>query len=171
MFDQLAVPLALAFAALVAFGGVKDALSFTIPNWVSLAILALFPVAALANGLPPATAGLHLAVGVGVLLAGMGMFAMKWLGGGDAKLFAAVALWMGWPVLLDFLLGAALAGGFLAMVLLSLRSAALRPLIALGPPWVNRLAKTGEGVPYGVAIAVGAFGALSKAPLTQILGL
>lgn len=171
MFAQLAPLLAFAFAALVAFGALKDAISFTIPNWISLVLIALFPAAALANGVALPAIGLHLVVGVAVLVAGMVMFALRWLGGGDAKLFAAVALWMGWPALTTFLFGAAMAGGFLAIVLLSLRSAALRPLVVLGPPWVNRLATTGEGVPYGVAIAIGTFAALPVSPLTQALGL
>ena len=109
--------------------------------------------------------------GAAALAAGMAMFAMRWVGGGDAKLFAAAALWLGWPAVTTLVFGAALAGGGLALILITLRSAALRPLVLLGPPWVNRLAEPGEGVPYGVAIAVGALAAYSASPLSAGMGL
>ncbi len=160
----IAAALFLAFPALVLIAAVKDATSFTIPNWISLALVAVFPAAALAAGLPLITIGWHVAVGAAVLVVGMIMFALRWLGGGDAKLSAAVALWIGGPALLDFGVGMALAGGSLALLLLSLRSAHLRPLVLLGPPWLSRLSEPGEGVPYGVAIAVGALMAFPLTP-------
>lgn len=153
----------LAFPGLVLAAALKDAFSFTIPNWISLALLAAFPLAALLVGMPLPMMGLNAAVGAGALVAGMVMFALRWVGGGDAKLFAAVSLWLGWPALTTFLAGTAIAGGSLAVLLVTLRSAQLRPLVLLGPSWVVRLAEPGEGVPYGVAIAAGAFAAL---PLT-----
>ena len=165
MFALLAPMLAFAFAALVLTAAVKDALSFTIPNWISLALMALFPVAGFANGVPMALLWPHLAVGAAVLIAGMAMFAFRWIGGGDAKLFAAVALWLGWPALTAFLIAVAMAGGSMALFLLTLRSAAFRPVMLLGPRWVTRLAEPGEGVPYGVAIAIGAFSAFPGSPL------
>jgi prepilin peptidase CpaA len=171
MFSILALTLAFAFPALVLVAAAKDALSFTIPNWIPLSLMVLFPAVALASGAPLTTLGLNLAVGAAALAAGMVMFALRWVGGGDAKLFAAVALWLGWPALTTFLFGAAMAGGGLALALLTLRSASLRPLVLMGPSWVNRLAEPGEGVPYGVAIAVGAFAAFPASPLSAGLGL
>ena len=165
MFSLLGPILAFAFAALVLTAAVKDALSFTIPNWISLALVALFPLAGLANGAPLALLGPHVGVGAAALVVGMVMFALRWLGGGDAKLFAAVALWLGWPALGTFVVVAALAGGGLALILLTLRSAVLRHLVLMGPSWVTRLAEPSEGVPYGVAIAVGAFAAFPGSPL------
>jgi prepilin peptidase CpaA len=162
---------ALALPALVLTAAASDALSFKIPNWISLALLALFPVAALAAGLPLTVIGLHFGIGLVALVAGMAMFALRWLGGGDAKLFAAVALWMGWPAVGTFLALAAVAGGALAAVLLLLRSATFRPLALLGPRWVVRLAEPGEGVPYGVAIAIGALVAFPGSPLVSGLAL
>src|SRR5438128_2103098 len=104
MFSLLAPIVAFAFAALVLTAAAKDALSFTIPNWISLVLIALFPVAGLANGLSLVALGPHLAIGGGVLLIGVAMFALGWVGGGDAKLMASVALWMGWPDVTTFLL-------------------------------------------------------------------
>jgi prepilin peptidase CpaA len=161
--------LVLALPALALVAAFKDATSYTIPNWVSLALIGVFPVAALAVGLPLPAFGLHLALGFAALVAGMIMFSLRWIGGGDAKLFAAAALWMGVPAILNLMLGAALAGGALAMILLLVRSAALRPLVLLGPGWVVRLAEPGEGVPYGVAIAAGAIWALPATPFAAAL--
>jgi prepilin peptidase CpaA len=95
----------------------------------------------------------------------MVVFALGWAGGGDTKLLAAVALWLGWPGAATMLFGTTLAGGALAMALLSLRAPALRHVVLSGPRWMIRLAEPGEGVPYGVAIAVGALAALPAAPL------
>jgi prepilin peptidase CpaA len=163
--------ISLAFPALVLAAAAKDALSFTIPNWVSLALVAVFPAAALAAGLPLAQLGLHAGVGALALVAGMAAFAFRWIGGGDAKLMAAVALWLGWPALTTFLVAAAISGGALALILLTLRSAVLRPYVLLGPAWVTRLAEPGEGVPYGVAIAVGALAAFPQTPFAAGLAL
>jgi prepilin peptidase CpaA len=148
--------LALVFPVLVIVAAVRDATSFTIPNWISLALVAAFPLAALAAGLPPLEIARHAGVGAIALAAGMALFALRWAGGGDAKLLAASALWLGWPDVAQFLAVMALSGGTLAVVLLTLRSAALRPFVMLGPEWVTRLAKPGESIPYGLAIAVGA---------------
>ena len=167
----LATALSLLFVGLVLTAALEDALSFTIPNWTSLALLVAFCPAALAVGMPGPAIALNAGIGAGALLIGMGMFALRWVGGGDAKLLAAVSLWLGWAAIPTFLIGTALAGGTLAMMLLSLRSAALRPLILLGPRWVTRLADPGEGVPYGVAIAVGAFAALPLTLFGAALGL
>jgi prepilin peptidase CpaA len=171
MLAVLAAALVLCFAALILAAAVSDATSFTIPNWISLALLAIFPLAALAVGLPLPTIGLHLAVGVAALIVGMVMFALRWLGGGDAKLIAAAALWLGLPGTPSFLLTGALVGGGLAVALLMLRSPAFRPVVVLGPPWVSRLADPDQGVPYGVAIAAGALWALPASPFGAALGL
>jgi hypothetical protein len=102
--QALQIPLLLIFPALAILGGLKDLTSYTIPNWISVALIVAFVPAALVSGVPLARVGLCLAVGVGALVAGMGMFAAGWIGGGDGKLFAVCALWLGWPAALPFLL-------------------------------------------------------------------
>jgi prepilin peptidase CpaA len=171
MLALLAAALVLCFPALVLTAAATDVTSFTIPNWIPLALLALFPVAGLAVGVPLPTMGLHLAVALGVLIVGAGMFALRWMGGGDAKLIAAVTLWLGLPALPGFLLGTAMIGGSLAIMLLTLRSVHLRPMVALGPRWVHRLADSKEGIPYGVAIAAGTMTAFAASPFAAALGL
>jgi prepilin peptidase CpaA len=110
---------------------------------------------------------MQAAVGVAALAVGMGMFAAGWIGGGDAKLFAASALWIGWPATMSFLGVTGLAGGALAVSLLGLRSAYLRPYMPTGPAWFARLVEPGQNVPYGVAIAVGALVAF---PTSAMIG-
>lgn len=171
MLALLAAALAICFLALVLSAAFSDAITFTIPNWIPLALLALFPVAGLAAGVPLPTLGLHFAVGFGALVIGVGMFAMGWMGGGDAKLIAAAALWLGPAALLNFVLVTAVTGGGLAMLLLMLRSPAFRPVVVLGPQWVNRLADSDRGIPYGVAITAGTLAAFSISPFGAILGL
>ncbi|MGH6965225.1 MAG: A24 family peptidase [Phenylobacterium sp.] len=161
----------LVFSALVITGALRDLVTYTIPNWLSVALVAGFPIAALAMGLPLPTISLHFAIGVAALIAGMAMFALRWIGGGDAKLFAAAALWLGWPALMTYLAVTGLAGGALAVGLLGLRSPLLRGYVLSGPAWFVRLAEPDENVPYGVAIAVGALVAFPASTLMQAIGL
>ena len=170
MISALQLALLLIFPAMVVAGGLRDLTSFTIPNWISAVLVFAFIPAALACGLAPGAIGAHFGVFALALLAGMGMFALRWIGGGDAKLFAAAALWLGWPASLSYLMVTAMAGGGLALALISLRSPFLRPYVLGGPAWSRRLAEPDESVPYGVAIAIGALIAFPASPLMQALG-
>ncbi|RFC41465.1 MAG: prepilin peptidase CpaA [Verrucomicrobia bacterium] len=148
--------LMLAFPALVIVAALKDLTSFTIPNWISLALAAAFVPAALTGAMPWPEFGLHWAVGLGALVAGMVMFALGWIGGGDAKLFAASGLWIGTAAFLPYILVTALAGGGLAVLLVSIRHSYVRAIVPAGPAWVERLRQPKGDAPYGVAIAIGA---------------
>lgn len=164
----LAYLLCAAFPLLVIVAALKDVTTFTIPNWISLALVAGFYPAALVAGAPLAVIGTCTMVGALALVAGMALFAMNLIGGGDAKLLAAASLWMGWPALMPFLLATALAGGVLALVLLQLRSASFKPYMERGPAWVSRLA-TAPDAPYGLAIAIGALILLPRSPVMEAL--
>lgn len=91
-------------------------------------------------------------------LAGMLMQSMRLMGGGDVKLFAASALWLG-PRILDASLVTALVGGVLAIFYLRSSARTLQPLADATPRGVARLqlddASDKGRVPYGVAIAFG----------------
>lgn len=169
MIHAIQTLLLFVFPVLVIAGAVRDLTSYTIPNVIPLALIAAFPVAALALGLPLIMIGLGVAVGVAALLVGMAMFAAGWIGGGDAKLFAAAALWLGLPSAPSYLAFTGLAGGALALGLLGLRSGRVRALMPSGPAWFARLAQPGENVPYGVAIAVGALAAFPASALVARL--
>lgn len=162
---------ALAFAAvsvlplLVVVAALKDVTSMTIPNWLCGALSAAFVPAALLTGLPWQEAGLHLGVGAGMLALGAGLFALGWLGGGDAKLLAACGLWLGWPGALSLVLWTAVGGGVVALSFLAARKAATFAPALPGPAWLTRLLQPGGDVPYGLAIAVGALAAFPQSEL------
>ena len=99
------------FPVLVIIAALTDATSFTIPNRISAGLVLAFFPAALALGRPAGEIGVDAAVCFVALVAGMGMFAAGWIGGGDAKLLAAASLWLGLPAMPVFLLVTALAGG------------------------------------------------------------
>jgi prepilin peptidase CpaA len=153
--------------ALLAAAALWDLASFTIPNFLSLALIGLFAVFALAAGLTLPAIGLHLLAGFAGLFLGFGLFALGWIGGGDAKLFAAVALWLGFADLLPYALLASVFGGFLTLGLLVLRQWPL-PAALARQPWLLRLHDAQAGIPYGVALAAGAFILL---PHTEIFRL
>jgi prepilin peptidase CpaA len=153
--------------ALLAVAGVWDLASFTIPNFLSLAMIALFGVFLFAAGLPLPAIGMHLLAGAAGLAIGFTLFALGWIGGGDAKLFAAVALWLGFTDLLSYVLLASVCGGALSVALLTLRRWPL-PAALARHKWALRLHDARSGIPYGVALAVGAFILL---PSTEIFRL
>ncbi|HEV2364275.1 MAG TPA: prepilin peptidase [Caulobacteraceae bacterium] len=159
---------ALVFSALVLAAALRDLATYTIPNWVSAALAIGFAPAALALGVPLAAVGISLLLGAGLLLVGIALFALRALGGGDAKLMAAAAPWLGLAAMPRFLVYTGLAGGALALALLVLRSDFVRPLANAGPAWARRLATPGEMTPYGVAIAAGALAAFPAGMIMQL---
>src|SRR5436190_8982812 len=96
MFELSSLML-LILPALVIIAGLKDAVSFTIPNWISVAAALAFVPAAMAVGADFPAIGVHLAIGAAALAAAIGMWSLRWIGGGDAKLFGSRALWLGRP--------------------------------------------------------------------------
>jgi prepilin peptidase CpaA len=153
------------FPALMAYAAASDLFTMTIPNEVSLALIAAFPVVALAVGLPWETAVWHVGAGLILLAACFAMFAFGWIGGGDAKLASVIALWLGFnQALLEYLLFAAVAGGALTILILSLRFCSL-PAFAAQWKWLGRLHDRTSGVPYGIALAVAALVAYPHSPI------
>jgi prepilin peptidase CpaA len=160
--------LLIVFPALVIAAALSDAASMTIPNWISAALVAAFFPVALAAGLPLATLATAVGVGAAALFIGAAMFALRWIGGGDAKLFAASALWLGVSGAAPFLMWTALAGGALALGLLSARRmAALTGRPVTLPAWLERLLAPAGDIPYGIAIAAGALAAFPHSALLQ----
>ena len=145
----------LVFPALMAFAAASDLLTMTIPNRVSLALVAAFAVFAILGGLSWEAVLMHVAAGALVLAVCFGMFAFGWIGGGDAKLAAATALWLGFQTLMEYLLVSTLAGGLLTLAILYLRGVPLPPF-AMNWEWLSRLHDRKSGVPYGIALALAA---------------
>lgn len=145
----------LMFPALMAFAAASDLFTMTISNRVSLALAAGFLLLAVATGLAPAEILSHVGAAALVLLVAFFCFAMSWVGGGDAKIVAAAALWFGFAHLMDYLLCASLFGGALTLILLQFRQWPLPSMVA-GQAWLLRLHAKESGIPYGIALAIGA---------------
>ena len=93
--------------------------------------------------------------GATVLTVAFACFAMGWVGGGDAKVAASAALWFGFGYLLNYLLYASLFGGALTLLLLQFRQWPL-PYPLTGQAWLLKLHAKDSGIPYGIALAIGA---------------
>ena len=145
----------LLFPALMAFAASSDLFTMTISNRVSLALVAGFLVLAPASGMGLTDMLAHAGAGATVLAIGFTCFAMGWVGGGDAKVTAAAALWFGFDHLLNYLLYASLFGGALTILLLEFRQWPL-PYALSGQAWLLRLHAKETGIPYGIALAIGA---------------
>ena len=155
------------FPLLLAIAAGWDVASFTIPNAIPLALIATFAVFAVATHFSFAQAGSHLAGGAIGLVVGFLLFAIGYIGGGDAKLFAGAALWFGIPDLLPYALLATIMGGALALLLMGMRRLPL-PAFLVREAWLARLHDAKSGIPYGVALAAGA---LIILPQTEIFRL
>jgi prepilin peptidase CpaA len=143
------------FPALMAFAASSDLFTMTISNRVSLLLGGGFLVLAIASGMGPTDILLHAGAGAVVLVLAFLCFAMGWIGGGDAKIAAAAALWFGFAHLMDYLLYASLFGGALTLLLVQFRQWPL-PYALAGQPWLMRLHAKESGIPYGIALAIGA---------------
>ena len=144
--------ISIVFAVLLVIAAVTDFLDQRIPNWLVIAVAALFAVQALRH-LPDISWISQLGAGALCLVVGMVLFALGQMGAGDAKLLAVVALWCGLRGLLPLLFVTSIAGLVLVGSLL-----VARRLLASRWGGSERLPKSlrvGQGVPFGVAIAIG----------------
>jgi prepilin peptidase CpaA len=140
------------FPALMALSASMDLLTFTIPNRLCGALALGYLVFAALLGIPAVDILLNISCALAILAIAFGMFTLGWVGGGDAKLAAATAAWLGWTAILDYGVAAALFGGILTLVILGARMAPL-PAVFGRIDWLARLHSAKAGVPYGVALA------------------
>ena len=156
----------LLFPALMAFAASSDLITMTISNRVSLALIASFFALAWMWGMPLAEIGAHTGAAAAVLVVAFIFFARGWIGGGDAKLAAATALWFGFDHLMPYLFYASLLGGALTLLLLCFRTLPLPQYLA-AQHWVQRLHDKKSGVPYGIALAAAALLVYPDTPWMQ----
>lgn len=151
-------PLCLAVAAF------SDLFTMTIPNRISAILLAAFILIAPFAGLQLPEIGLHLLAGAVVFGFCFALFAINVMGGGDAKLLTASAVWFGFgEPLFVFLIYVSLLGGALTLAILMLRKQE-NALLATGLP-LPQLLFTAKKIPYGIAIGLGGFLAYPSSPL------
>lgn len=143
----------LLFPAAMALAASSDLLTMRISNKLVLFLVASFFVVAIAINLPLQQFAMHVICAMVVLAVGFGLFALRWIGGGDAKLAAATTLWLGFGLTLPYLVYAAVLGGVLTLMILALRRLPLTPFLARYR-WLERLHDRKSGVPYGIALAL-----------------
>ena len=151
------------FPFLMIYSAFSDLVSMTISNKISLALMIGFVIVAYWTGMELSTFGWHWVMFAIVLLASFGLFAVGAIGGGDAKLAASTALWLGWEHTLSYFLIASLVGAFLTIALLSIRGK-LIPDRVQKIDWIARLYNADTGIPYGIALGIAA---LAVYPETQ----
>jgi prepilin peptidase CpaA len=158
------------FPAVMAFAASSDLLTMTIANRVSLVLVGGFVLLAMLSGLSGAEMASHAGAAAAVLAVAFACFACGWIGGGDAKLAAATALWLGFAHLFDYLVYASILGGALTLLIVQFRHLPL-PQVLIGRAWAERLHRPGGGVPYGIALAAAALFIYPQTEWMTALGL
>jgi prepilin peptidase CpaA len=160
----------LLFPTIMAFAASTDLLTMTISNRVSILLVAGFFALALLTGMAPLQVLSHAGAGAIILIISFGLFTCGWIGGGDAKLAAATAVWLGFDYLLNYLLYASLLGGALTLLLIEIRLIPLPELLA-GQFWAQRLHRQGGDIPYGIALAGAALLVYPDTPWMKAIGI
>jgi prepilin peptidase CpaA len=159
------------FPLCMAMAATNDFLSMTIPNRLSVILVVSFLLIAPFSGLSVADLGWHLLTGLVVFVAGFALFALRIMGGGDAKILAASAIWYGWTAsTVTYFAYVGLFGGLLSVVVLMLRANA-NFIIVSGLPVPATMMQANK-VPYGIAIGAAAFATFPQSPMFQsIVGI
>lgn len=144
----------------------KDVTTMTIPNWVSLFVFSGFLVMVPFVWQGWDNFAVHVMAGGLMFVIGFAMFAFGWLGGGDAKLMAATSFWWVWSDLLIYVFYTTLAGGVLALFILFGRQ--FVPAKVITAPWMYRMIKDESKMPYGLALAFGAFMTLPNSEIFKL---
>ena len=108
------------FGALLFAASCCDVLRLRIPNLIPLGLVALFAFQVLVARSPYAPLDHILAMALALLIL-LPLFALNMLGGGDVKLLAAVALWLGMNKLAALLILVGVGGGVFALFWLAMR--------------------------------------------------
>ncbi|MEO1252376.1 MAG: prepilin peptidase [Pseudomonadota bacterium] len=156
------------FPAALLIAAANDIYEFKIPNWISITLIVGYPAAGLAVGASPAIIIEGLLIGAGTLALGFSLFAARIVGGGDAKLFAAIAPWIGAGAFGMFLFYTALSGLVLAVVMGAFRTLPVLPIYARAP-WLLDLHSRGKDLPYAVALGAGGLLSFSQTPFFQLV--
>jgi prepilin peptidase CpaA len=153
------------FPFCMVYAALSDMVSMTIANRVSVILVLAFAVLAPFTGMEWSAYAWHFAAG-GIVLAGaFGLFAIGAMGGGDAKLLAATAVWMGFDhQLMAYLLVSTILGGMLTLALVIYRNSPLSFFTGrIG--LLRHFADQKAGIPYGVALGIGGLMSYPASPL------
>lgn len=143
------------FPFIMIFSSFSDLFSMSISNKVSLVLITTFIIFSLVIGMELNMLMWHFTTFALVLSIGFVLFALNIIGGGDAKLAASTALWLGWAHTGAYILLASFIGGLLTLVILKFRSEVI-PSKLNTTEWILRLHDKKNGIPYGVALGIAA---------------
>ncbi len=152
------LPLSLILAA------ATDLLTMKIPNRIPLVLLLSFLLLVPFTSLTWSEIGTSFIAALLVFIVCFGLFSANVMGGGDAKLLTATAIWYGFnSSLVAFLTTVAFAGGVVTLAFLLLRTQSHRA--AAAGIWLPVSLTCAKKIPYGIAIAIGGFLTLGQSPL------
>ena len=143
------------FPFMMIFSSFSDLLTMNISNKVSLILITAFVVFTFVMGMDGQTVLWHFLTFILVLTVGFVLFALNIIGGGDAKLAASTALWLGWAHTAPYIVLASFIGGILTLLILKFRSGII-PEKFNKMEWVLRLHDSKNGAPYGIALGIAA---------------
>lgn len=162
--EMLTAALLYVFPGLMICAALWDLTTFEIPNWLNLALVLAFAALAMVAPIGAGEAFGRFGLGAAVLGVGILLFLRGLMGGGDIKLLAASAVWVGWSDFPFFLMVTALLGGLIAVLVLAFRRLEL-PLSWTRVGWLERLHTREQGLPYGVAIGAAGLLVFRQLPL------
>jgi prepilin peptidase CpaA len=157
------------FPIAVVYAAFSDVFTMKIPNMISIILFAAFFL------LAPFVLGInailwHVLTFAAVLALTFGLFAKGYLGGGDAKLMAVIALWVGLEAIGPYLFYAAMFGGAMALLFIGFRKINL-PASWQAQPWLARLHTKGHGIPFGLPLGAAALAIYPTTPwVTSLIG-
>jgi prepilin peptidase CpaA len=151
----------LAFVSLLFWAALSDFLSFKIPNVISILLVLLYFIALLPLNWDFSQLVSNLATAAGILAICFLLFLRGYIGGGDAKLLAAISLWTGVESLSTFIFFTTLSGGGIALLLIGFRYFDL-PKMLKRICCIKQLYDEKTYVPYAIAIAGGALVTLNE---------
>lgn len=155
------------FPFCMVFAIISDVLSMTIANRVSILLVATFAIVAPLTGMEWSAYGWHFLAGMLVLCVTFAMFAIGGMGGGDAKLLAATAVWMGFSMeLMQYLVYGSIFGGLLTVAVILYRGSTLSVFTG-GNVFMRHFANEKVGIPYGVALGLSGLLVYPSTPLMQ----
>lgn len=149
------------FFALCFYAALKDIATLTIPNWLNAWLAFLFIPAAIVLMPGWETVGWHVLAATITFAICVLLFMLRVFGGGDAKLIPGIVLWLGPSDLMTFFFWMTMAGAALAIIVYMSR----RMIVSENAPFfAYETLQKGQGVPYGVAIIIGAIAASPSSP-------
>ena len=154
------------FAFSMAYAAFSDLFTMTIANRVSLLLIATFAIVAPFTGMDLAAYGMHFAAGALVLIITFGLFALGGMGGGDAKLLSATAVWCGFGMpIVEYMVYATFFGGLLTIALLLWRGSMVAQMVGGRFDFLDTLGRKDVGVPYGIALGIAGLVVAPSMPL------